>query len=153
MPNVRPLMLITLSHLLAVISILSVGAVSGTLAANAMDLPDLTGLFVCVAGIVSAFALLGSPVFRQLHLRPLILPNCPNCKKRHGNYHIPSESWPTAILVCVHCGLPTRLCLDRRRLPEGIDSTQTLYLYRPSFLGLWKPYIGELQHDTDENTA
>ena len=146
-------MLITFFHLLALVGILSVGAVTGQLLANSMKLPELMGLFVCVAGTISALLLLGSLVFRKLYLRPLILPSCPECEKRHGNYHIPSESWPTAILVCVHCGQPTRLCLDRKRLPEEIDSIPTLYLNRPSFLGLWKLYIGEQKHDNNEKKA
>src|SRR2546421_89081 len=79
----------------------------------------------------------GRPNPRE-HVRPIALPFCPRCGKRHGNYHIPAEAWPVCILFCHSCGQPVRLCLMRTPPADLTNDLPTLYLRWPEFLGIWR---------------
>ena len=131
-------MLLTLRHLLLTVTLLGVGLGSGALVPDILSVPRAWELPWMLGG--SLFALLGLswPIYRRWHLRPIDLPFCPRCGRRHSNYHVPPEAWPVGILICRHCGQAVRLCLTR--VPEA-DSTidlPTLCLQWPEFLGVWR---------------
>jgi hypothetical protein len=137
-------MLFTLKHLLLTVGLLGLGAfvfggVFGDFLREAPGLPEpLRDLLLLGASILTVLGL-SWPLYRLMRLRPLGLPFCPHCRKRHGNYHVPANAWPDAILLCVWCGKPTRLCLTRNK-PAGIGTeVPSLYLRWPEFLGLWRP--------------
>ncbi len=111
------LMLVTLRHLLVAIGLLVVGVVLlptvHAVAEESGMIPTLT-LAGAIIVVIAPTMLLSWPLYKMLRLRPLILPLCPHCKKRHGNYHIPADAWPDPVLLCVHCGQPLQLLLTRR---------------------------------------
>ena len=130
-------MLITARHVL-VLPLLVAGAVfAGAEAVRGLGLGE--GMTELVAYVTSILIVLlaGGPVFRLLSLRPLILPICLSCGRRHGNYHLDRECWPSAVLACVHCGQPQRLVLSAGAKEPSTLPTATLRW--PGFLGLWKP--------------
>jgi hypothetical protein len=137
-------MLFTLKHLSLTLGLFGLGTF---VFAGAFDaflreeacLPE--PLFVLLLLTTSILTVLGLswPLYRLIHLRPLGLPFCPHCRKRHGNYHVPANAWPDAILLCVWCGKPTRLCLTRKKPADIGADVPSLYLRWPEFLGLWRP--------------
>ena len=130
-------MLMTLKHLLVTIGLTGVGVGLSPLFMIA-GLPECAaGLCVTAAGVLALFSL-SWPLYRLMHLRPICLPVCPHCGKRHGNYHVPADAWPSGILVCVSCGMSTRYFMSRKK-PVKIDpNIPGLYLYWPEFVGLWR---------------
>jgi len=132
-------MLFTLAHLLLTIGLLGFGAFFGAEIGQSIGAPQVGGVIyglVLAGGLLALFGL-SWPLYRLLHLRPLGLPFCPHCQKRHGNYHIPADAWPVCVLLCQSCGQPTRLCLKRTLSTKVSDDLPTLYLRRPEFLGIW----------------
>jgi hypothetical protein len=133
-------MLFTLKHLLVIIAVLFGGAITGIFIARSLGLQEDSGLFSILASLLY-LGIFCSSIFKFLRLRPLILPRCPHCNKRHGNYHIPPEAWPTTILLCISCGHPTLLHLTQKVSTDS--SIPGLYLRWPRFLGFWKPCSSE----------
>jgi hypothetical protein len=135
-------MLITLKHLLALLSLLFICSMAGATAAEHLrQRNEGLAVLTSVVFILVVPTLLAWPVFRLLSLRPLILPRCPHCGNRHGNYHVPREAWPAAVLLCVHCDKPLCLLLSagaRSIHPE----VPAVTLRWPGFLGLWKRTSG-----------
>lgn len=133
-------MLVTLKHLLVIIALLTVGAMLLPAVHAAAEKLDATSTWIVAAAIVVMLAptiLLSWPLYKLLHLRPLILPICPHCKKRHGNYHIPADAWPVAILLCWHCGQPLRLLLTRHAPACPEPNLVSVNLRWPQFIGRW----------------
>ncbi|MCX5655703.1 MAG: hypothetical protein NTY65_13775 [Planctomycetota bacterium] len=135
-------MLFTLKHLLLTTGLLGLsagllGAVLGDLLREAV--PESLGVLLILGCSILTLLGLSWPIYRLIHLRPLGLPFCPHCRKRHGNYHVPANAWPDAILLCVWCGKPTRLCLTRKKPADIGADVPSLYLRWPEFLGLWRP--------------
>jgi hypothetical protein len=124
-------MLITAKHLLAIIALVLCGTAAAALIAEWNDIGAVLATL-----LVPAF--LGWPVFRLLSLRPLILPMCPHCERRHCNYHVPRDAWPVAVLLCAWCGKPLRLVLRTGADPVPPSEVPTITLRRPGFLGLWR---------------
>ncbi len=131
-------MLLTLAHLLLTVGLIAIGPCLGALIADSVAIPE-PWKTIFVSGF-TLYLLLGLswPIYRCLHLRPMGLPFCPHCGKRHGNYHIPAEAWPVAILFCHSCGQPVRLCLMRKPPADIAKDMPTLYLRWPEFLGIWR---------------
>jgi len=136
-------MLWTLNHLLVMLLLFAVGAAVGTPVAQSTGFGEALGTLVLALVMIVVVAILGWPVFRLLSLRPLILPICPHCGMRHGNYHVPRDVWPAAILFCVHCDKPSRLLLRTgvRTITMEPSELPTLSLRWPGFLGIWKPVV------------
>jgi hypothetical protein len=134
-------MLLTLKHLLLTATLMGVGAaLAGGIAheAYAAGLPEVFCFFFVLAGMAVTVFGLGWPLCRFMHLRPMVLPLCPHCGKRHGNYHIPPEAWPCAVLICVSCGKPTILYLSRKKPMDVKPDIPGLYLRWPEILGCWR---------------
>jgi hypothetical protein len=129
-------MIATLLHMLVTIGLVF-GGMLLSLSLPAAEL--LTAVAMLVLPLLMVL-LLSWPVYRLLHLRPLILPKCPSCGLRH-NYHVPSEAWPVAVLVCPHCGEPFRIVLTGRPDIAVTPDLPTLGLRWPAFLGLWRRYF------------
>jgi hypothetical protein len=106
-------MLITVMHLLVIILLFSGGVLCGVPPTKSAGLGEGISLVVCMVFAILVLALLGWPVFKVLSLRPLILPTCPSCGRRHVNYHLPRDAWPDPVIICVCCGKPLRLALRR----------------------------------------
>ena len=103
-------MLITAKHLLVLLLLMALAFTSGFGAAWLVD--PAGGVLGVTAGVIAAILvplLVAWPVFRALSLRPLILPICPHCGRRHHNYHIPRDAWPAAVVICGNCNQPLRL--------------------------------------------
>ena len=130
-------MLITLKHLLVLILLLSGAGIVGVEAAKSVGLDDGISLIVLALSYILVLPLLGWSVFKLLCLRPLILPMCQSCGRRHGNYHIPRDAWPAAVVICIHCSKPLRLALTRGARSASSE-LPTVMLRWPGFLGLWK---------------
>lgn len=135
-------MLLTLKHLLVTLGLIAGGVLLGCFIARNAGLPEGSWAFIVLAVLAATVFGLGWPLYRAFHLRPLCLPRCPHCGRLHGNYHIPPEAWPCAVLICVSCGNPTRLCLSRKRPQDIGHDIPSLYLRWPEFLGLWRPVHG-----------
>jgi hypothetical protein len=135
-------MLVTLKHFFV-----TLGLMSGSLLivpalqtlATRWGLCELAGNAAAFVIALSMFVALCWPIYRLFRLRPLILPICPHCQNRHGNYHIDSEAWPDGVLICIHCQRPVRLLLAGNAAPEDVSDMPVLRLKWPKFLGLWKP--------------
>lgn len=136
-------MLFTLKHLSLTLGLFGLGTF---VCAGAFDaflretgLPEPLWVLLLLTTSILTVLGLSWPLYRLIHLRPLGLPFCPHCRRRHGNYHLPADAGPCGILVCVRCGKPTRLCLTRK-MPADIGADMpSLYLRWPEFLGLWRP--------------
>jgi hypothetical protein len=132
-------MLWTLNHVLLTAGLFTCGivATAGVLRQTA-NLPEFLAVpFMCTGALLLVLGL-SWPLYRLVHLRPLGLPRCPHCHKLHANYHVPAAAWPRAVLVCVSCGKPTRLCLTWRKPVDHNTDMPSLYLRWPQFLGLWR---------------
>jgi hypothetical protein len=131
-------MLFTLKHLLLTVALIGTGIFLPMPLLKGTGMPDgITGLCMFGGGAFTLFAL-GWPLYRLMHLRPIGLPPCLHCGKRHGNYHVPAEAWPCGILVCVSCGMPTRLYMSRKKPLDNKSDVPGLYLYWPEFVGIWR---------------
>ena len=138
-------MLVTLKHLLVTVGLFMMGLLILPVLHDASDrfaAPEAVAVPVMIALGCGAVIFLSWPVYRVLHLRPLILPICPRCGKRHTNYHVPAAAWPDAVLVCVHCEAPLRLLLTRKAPPNPPTDIPTdiptVNLRWPEFLGMWR---------------
>jgi hypothetical protein len=134
-------MLFAIKHLLLVMGLLTVSVIllaSDAPAAREFGIPFPFEMVGAAVIVLAPTLLVSWPLYKLLHLRPLILPICPHCKKRHGNYHIPAEAWPDAVLLCLHCGHPLRLLLTWRTPPSPPTDIPTVNLRRPQFIGLWR---------------
>src|SRR5687768_13352558 len=129
-------MLLTARHVLVLPLLVAGAALAGAEAGRGLGLGEEMGLLVCAMISILIVSLAGGPVFRLLSLRPLILPICLSCGRRHGNYHLDRACWPSAVLACVHCGKPQRLVLSAGAKEPSTLPTATLRW--PGFLGLWK---------------
>ncbi len=130
-------MLITLNHLLVIVLLGVAGPLGSLPVVISAGLGEGISLMLFALSAILVFALLGWPVFKLLSLRPLILPTCPSCGRRHTNYHIPREAWPDPVIVCVYCSKPLRLALSRgaRAMPSELP---TVTSHWPGFLGIWR---------------
>lgn len=131
-------MLVTLKHLVVLILLAGVGASTGGVVQANIGLGEFMGTSVVLLSAILVPLLLGWPVFRLLSLRPLILPLCPHCGKRHGNYHLPRGFGPEGVIICVHCEKPLRLVLTGAG-SHAPSELPTVTLRWPGFLGLWRP--------------
>jgi hypothetical protein len=147
-------MLYTLKHLLVTIGLIGVVLPAGIGLTDALteviDLSENVRALCAIGTSDLAFFGLGWPLYRFMHLRPLRLPICPHCKKRHGNYHVPADAWPSGILICVSCGKPTRLYMNRKKPVDDGDGIPGLYLYWPEFVGFWRPVQDSTKNDVSE---
>ena len=144
-------MLWTLNHLLVMLLLFVVGAFVATPVAQSTGFGEPLGPLVLAFVMIVVVAILGWPVFRLLSLRPLILPICPHCGMRHGNYHVPRDAWPDAVIFCDHCSKPLRLLLRtgvRTTTMEPADFA-TVSLRWPGFLGLWRRVAVQARSDRD----
>lgn len=144
-------MLITAKHLLVLLLLMALAFASGIGTAWLVD--PSGGIAAAVAGAIVAIILpllVAWPMFRAFSLRPLILPICPHCSQRHLNYHIPRNAWPSAVVICGHCGKPLRLKFGAsRRSPEFTDMP-TVAPQWPRFLGVWRVVAGKASQTASE---
>jgi len=131
-------MLVTLGHLLVVVLLLSGGPILGLAAAKSAGAGEGAAIAATVASALLVPLVLGWPLFKLLSLRPLILPMCSSCGRRHGNYHLSRDAWPVAVILCAHCSKPLRLVLNGKAVPLEPPGLPTVTLRWPGFLGLWR---------------
>ena len=134
-------MLWTLKHLLVTVGMLALGMALLPIVHAGSDRFGVSApvtMAAAIAAVLVPTIVFTWPIYRLLRLRPLILPLCPHCHKRHANYHIPGNAWPDAVLVCVHCQRPVRLVLSRKAVPDRRSDIPTMALGWPEFLGIWR---------------
>lgn len=134
-------MLLQLKHLLVVIGTITAAVVLAAslrrwLIGHGVSDPVAIPVGMAIGSLFAGLVIW--PIFRVLKLRPLILPICPHCGLRHGNYHFDKESWPVGVLICTHCEQPVTLVLTEVVPPGEKLNLPTLRLRRPRFLGVWK---------------
>ncbi len=130
-------MLITLKHLFVSLLLFSLGLALGAWVANKVVDDDAIRAAIVIGVGVFAVVFVSWPVYRMLSIRPIVLPKCPHCGKRHGNYHLSRSSWPDAVLVCVHCKKPLRILLKDGLAPKGLADVSTATVSWPRFIGRW----------------
>jgi hypothetical protein len=66
-----------------------------------------------LSGFLSYMAIT-PPLYRWLHLRPLLLPRCPYCHDKDRFYYRPKiqPDWPIGELICAKCGKMVELWYD-----------------------------------------
>jgi hypothetical protein len=129
--------LVTLKHLFVSVVLFSLGLVLGSWVANkAVDDDTISAVIAIVVGVL-AVLFFSWPVYRLLSMRPIALPKCPHCGKRHGNYQLSRSSWPDAVLVCVQCKKPLRILLESSIVPKGLADISTATISWPRFIGRW----------------
>jgi hypothetical protein len=127
-------MIITTKHLLVLLFGFFFVGISFSIAVNTFNYSPILSVFIFTQSpLVCMFSFW--QIFKLFNLRPLILPICPACKNRHGNYHIPKDAWPDPHIICQKCESPLQLDLEGKSIKNvNIPCVQ---LKSPKFLGLW----------------
>jgi hypothetical protein len=81
------------------------------------------------------YLLITPPVYRWLHLYPLLLPVCPHCRRRPGLYRFVERAPPRFVVACGACEREIEWWLER---PANGDVSTTM----PSLLWSWPHSIG-----------
>jgi hypothetical protein len=86
-----------------------------------------------------AYLVVSSPLYRLLHLYPLLLPKCPVCGDRNRNYYCFRVNWPEEIIECASCQQPVELCCDITKSRAVCGNWPRFELLWPySFGGRWR---------------
>ena len=91
-----------------------------------------------LAGLV-AYVAIAPVIYKRFHLRPLLLPRCPHCRKRPDSYTILERQWPREVVICGMCqGACELQYVDDSTNSHAHASLPRLILAWPQFIGIWR---------------
>lgn len=99
-----------------VIVVIAIGTISAALSHSVLPVADPYGrLLVAITSGFVAYVVVSSPLYRWLHLYPLLLPKCPICRDRNRHYWSVQRDWPREVIECAICHSRIGLCLDQSK--------------------------------------
>lgn len=129
-------MRLSILDILVLGSLFAAGGVAGAVACHLTALTSIQS-FAAMSGAFVALVC-GSPVYRLLRMRPMLLPKCPRCHARPESYRVAGD-WPLESLTCGVCNGNVRAWYGPGRLPAEIKDggEPVLRAAWPYWVGRW----------------